>query len=62
MHLPIIPVIVEEDYTADGWLGLLLSKYQLQFRAYNDVVLEDNVGNLTKELERLGCDTSTGRV
>ena len=47
---PIIPVKLEKDYKADGWLGIILAgrKY---IRAYTSDMLKANMPELIKELE-----------
>ncbi len=47
---PIIPVKVEEDYDADGWLGFILAgrKY---IKAHTDDMLKANMPELIKQLE-----------
>ena len=58
---PIIPVKVEEDYDADGWIGILLAgrKYT---KAYTNDMLKANMPELFKELEAIEKDCGRSRT
>ncbi|XP_072047559.1 uncharacterized protein [Amphiura filiformis] len=47
---PIIPVKVEKDYEADGWLGIVIGT-SLYFNAYSDDVMEKTWPQLLRQLE-----------
>ena len=50
---PIIPIKVEEDYEADGWLGILTAT-KMYIKAYNDDVLGKDMLQLLRELGNKG--------
>ena len=50
---PIIPIKVEEDYEADGWLGILTATKKY-IRAYDDDVLDKDMLQLLRELGNKG--------
>ncbi|XP_072037454.1 uncharacterized protein [Amphiura filiformis] len=50
---PIIPMKVDEDYAADGWLGVVMGMKKY-IRAYSDEVLEKDWPHLVRELGNKG--------
>ena len=56
----IIPLLLERDYKADGWLGVFIGT-----RLYNDFITEDTMNNsinrLVRELGRRGRLRNMGR-
>ncbi|XP_072035924.1 uncharacterized protein [Amphiura filiformis] len=50
---PMIPLLVEADYKADGWLGALIAM-KLYTRAYSDGILEKDMPALIRELGNRG--------
>ncbi|XP_038078512.1 uncharacterized protein LOC119745902 isoform X2 [Patiria miniata] len=52
-NIPIIPLLVEEDYRADGWLGALVGTL-LYFKFFEDSQLEQNLPYLIQEIGNRG--------
>ena len=50
---PIIPIKVDKDYDADGWLGLCTSMI-MYIKAYDDDVLDKGMPSLLRELGNKG--------
>ena len=48
-NIPIVPLLVEKDYSADGWLGALVGTL-LYFKFFEDAQLEQNLPYLVQEL------------
>ena len=46
---PIIPIKLEEDYKADGWLGILTAT-KMYIRAYDNDILDKDMPQLLREL------------
>ena len=56
---PIIPLMMENNYTADGWLGFIVgSKLWIDFRQDNK--LDVSLDNLIGEIQRQGFNTDRG--
>ncbi|XP_072037547.1 uncharacterized protein [Amphiura filiformis] len=52
---PIIPLMVEEDYKPDGWLGMMIAMKKY-IRAYSDEVLQKDMPDLLRELRKSRAD------
>ncbi len=52
LRKPIIPLKMESDYDADGWLGIVAGM-DMYINAHSDTVMEKNFPNLLKELENV---------
>ncbi|XP_022083194.1 uncharacterized protein LOC110975222 [Acanthaster planci] len=52
-NIPIIPLLVEEDYNADGWLGALVGTL-LYFKFFEDGQVEQNLPHLVQEIGSRG--------
>ncbi|XP_072044654.1 uncharacterized protein [Amphiura filiformis] len=57
LHKKVIPLLLEKDYTPDGWLGLLQGM-DLYYSFYSDDQLKKNMGQL---LNAIGESVATGK-
>jgi len=49
--VPIIPLMIENHYNADGWLGFILGE-KLWYASWDDKTMGDNLPGAIKELEQ----------